>query len=127
MYTFFSLFFFFFVFLGPHSQHMEVPRLGVKSELQLPASTRATATEDLSRVCDLHQSAQQPRILNPLSEARNRTCNLVIPSQIRFCCATTGTPHTFLFMFLSITVHGRALSRVLCAVQWGLALAPRHV
>ena len=27
-------FFFFFCFLGPHSQHMEVPRLGVKSELQ---------------------------------------------------------------------------------------------
>ena len=23
----------FFVFLGPHPQHMEVPRLGVKSEL----------------------------------------------------------------------------------------------
>ena len=27
----------FFVFLGPHLQHMEVPKLGVKSELQLPA------------------------------------------------------------------------------------------
>ena len=26
-------FFFFFVFLGPHSGHMEVPRLGVKWEL----------------------------------------------------------------------------------------------
>ena len=30
-------FFFFFSFLGPHPQHMEVPRLGVKSELQLLA------------------------------------------------------------------------------------------
>ena len=28
-----QLFFFFFVFLGPHSGHMEVPRLGVKWEL----------------------------------------------------------------------------------------------
>ena len=36
-------------------QHMEVPRLGVESELQLPASTTATATPDLSRICDLHQ------------------------------------------------------------------------
>ena len=27
---------FYFCFLGPHPQHMEVPRLGVKLELQLP-------------------------------------------------------------------------------------------
>ena len=32
---------------------MEVPALGVKSELQLPAYT--TATPDLNHVCDLHQ------------------------------------------------------------------------
>ena len=30
---FFFFFFFFFCFLGPHPQHMEVPRLGVKQEL----------------------------------------------------------------------------------------------
>ena len=35
-----SLFFFFF-FLGPHPQHVEVLRLGVKSELQLLAHTPA--------------------------------------------------------------------------------------
>ena len=29
---------FFFVFLGPHPQHMEVPRVGVEAELQLPAT-----------------------------------------------------------------------------------------
>ena len=29
---------------------MEVPRLGVKSELQLPAYTAATATWDLSHI-----------------------------------------------------------------------------
>ena len=33
----FSSHFFFFLFLGPHLQPMEVPRLGVESELQLPA------------------------------------------------------------------------------------------
>ena len=37
----------FFFFLGPYLQHMEVPRLGVKSELQLPAYTTVTATPDL--------------------------------------------------------------------------------
>ena len=29
----FFFFFFFFVFLGPHLRHLEVPRLGVQSEL----------------------------------------------------------------------------------------------
>ena len=44
---FFSfLSFFSFVFLGPHPQHMEVPRLGVKWELQLSAYTAATARPD---------------------------------------------------------------------------------
>ena len=52
---------------------MEVPRLGVEWELQLPAYTTATATRDLSYVCDLHLSSWQRWILNPLSEASNRT------------------------------------------------------
>ena len=36
--------FYFFVFLGPHTCHPEVPRLGVASELQAYAA--ATATRD---------------------------------------------------------------------------------
>ena len=40
--------FFVFCFLGPHPQHMEVPRLGVESELRLLAYTTATAMQDLS-------------------------------------------------------------------------------
>ena len=52
---------------------MEVPRLGVKSELQLPAYTTATATPDLSSVCNLHHSSWQSQILNLLNEARGRT------------------------------------------------------
>ena len=32
---------------------MEVPRLGVESELQLPAYATATATQNPSHVCDL--------------------------------------------------------------------------
>ena len=43
-----------------------IPRLGVKSELQLPAYATATAMPD------------------PLSEARDWTCNLIVPSPIRF-------------------------------------------
>ena len=66
-----SLEFFSFFFLGPHPQHMEVPRLEVQLELQLPAYTTATATPDLSRVFDLHHSSWQHWILNPLSGARD--------------------------------------------------------
>ena len=46
-------FLFLFVFLGPHLWHMEVPRLGVTLELQLPAYTMARATRDPSCICDL--------------------------------------------------------------------------
>ena len=41
IHSFFCLNFFFFFFLRAHSQHMEVSRLGVKSELQLLAYTTA--------------------------------------------------------------------------------------
>ena len=57
----------------PHLQHMEVPRPGVESEPQPPASAAAMTTPDLRCVCGLHRSSRQCRILNPLSEARDRT------------------------------------------------------
>ena len=53
---------------------VEVPRRGVESELQLPASTTATATRDPSLICHPHHSPPQGRILNPLSETRDGTC-----------------------------------------------------
>ena len=59
---------------------MEVPRLGVQSDLQLLAYSTATATWDLSTVCDLHHSSWQCQILNPLSKARDRTQILIDPS-----------------------------------------------
>ena len=49
----------FFVLLGLHLQHMEVPRLGIKSELQPLACATATAMPDPSHVCSLHHSSQQ--------------------------------------------------------------------
>ena len=68
---------------------MEIPKLGVKSELQLPAYT--TAMPDLSRICYLHHSLWQHGILHPLSKARDRTQNLTVPSRICFHCAMMGT------------------------------------
>ena len=41
----------------------------------------------------LHHSSQQRRILNPLTETRDQTLNLMVPSRIRFHCAMMGTPN----------------------------------
>ena len=90
---FFFSFFFFFSFSELNPQHMEVPRLGVESELQLLAYTTVTATQDLSCSCDLHlHSSRQHQILNPMNKARDQICILVDPSRIRLCYTTTGTP-----------------------------------
>ena len=70
----FFCFFFLFCFLGPHLKHMEIPRLGVQSELQLPAYTTATAMPGLSHICGL----QQWWIPGPLSEARDQICIFMI-------------------------------------------------
>ena len=51
---------------------------------------------DSSLVFDLHHSSHQCWIFNPLSEARDRTHNLMVPSWIHFHWATTGTPQPFL-------------------------------
>ena len=68
-----------------HPQHMEVPRVGVELELYPLACATDTASTDLSCVCDLHHSSWPRQILNPLSEARDRTSVLLDASQIRFC------------------------------------------
>jgi len=74
--------FIYFCFLVPHLWHMEVPRLRVELELQLPAYTTATAMQDPSLICDLHHSLEQYWILNSLSEARDRICFLVDSSWV---------------------------------------------
>ena len=56
---------------------MEVPGVGVKSNLHLPVYATATATWDPSYVCNLRCSLQQCWILNPLSQARDRTHILI--------------------------------------------------
>ena len=60
-------------FQGLHPWHMDIPKLGVKSDLELPAYATATAMPDSSRICELHHSSWQCQIFNPLSEARDWT------------------------------------------------------
>ena len=57
----------FLVFLGPYPRHMEAPRIGVEIGAVSAAYTTAHG---------------QCQILNPLSEARDRTLNLMVPSRI---------------------------------------------
>ena len=54
-----DFFFFFLFFLGPHLHHMDVPRLGVDSELLLPVYTTTTGMPDLSHIFNLHHSTWQ--------------------------------------------------------------------
>ena len=70
---------------------MEFPRLGVELELQLPAYATATATPDLSCICNLHHSSWQHRILNPLSKARDQIHILMVTSHVHYHLATRGT------------------------------------
>ena len=56
--------------LGPRLQHMEVPRLGVKSELYC---TTATEMPHRSGILHLHHSLWQCQILNLLSRTRDQT------------------------------------------------------
>ena len=64
---------------------MEVPRLEVKSELQLPAYAMVTVTAmwDPSRICDLHHISQQCQILKPLHKARDGTRVFMDTSWVR--------------------------------------------
>ena len=64
------IFYLFFAFLNIC---MDIPRLGVKSELRLLAYTTAATTPDPSRVCHLHHSSWQHQIFNPLGKARDQT------------------------------------------------------
>ena len=77
---------------------MEVPRLGVKSELQLLVYATATATQDPSHIFNLYHSSQQCQIPDPLSKARDRTHVFMDTSLRHYHWATMGTPK-FLFIF----------------------------
>ena len=60
-------FFLFFAFLGPHPRLMEVPRPAAELELQLPAYTTATVTQDraTSATCTTaHGNARPPSHLS---------------------------------------------------------------
>ena len=100
---------FFFVFLGPHMRPYGSSQASVKSELQLPAYTIATAMPDPSCVCNLHLSSQQNQMFNPLSKARDQTHVFMDTSLVHYHWAKTGTPKQIIFVL--------ALLSIMCASQ----------
>ena len=92
---FFFFFFFFFLLFRAAIKAHEVPRLGIKLEMQLPAYTTAIATLDPTHIFNLYCSSRQHWILNPLSKARVQTCIFMDTSQVHFHWATMGTPISF--------------------------------
>ena len=77
-----QLFIYLFLFRATSEAYMEVPRLRVESELQLPAYITATATPDPRLVCSLHHSSHQCWILTPLREVRDWTQISMETSQV---------------------------------------------
>ena len=75
--------YYFFVFLGLQLRHMEVHRLGIKSELGLHHSHSNRSRSQTSATSTTAHG--QRGILNPPREARDRTCLLMGMSQIHFC------------------------------------------
>ena len=71
MVSFFYIIFYLYCITGLHWQHMDFASLGVQWELQLLAYATATAMQDPSLLCDLHQSSRHGQILKLLSKARD--------------------------------------------------------
>ena len=82
---------------------MKVPRLGVESELQLPAYATATAIPDPGCICDIHHRSCECWILNPLNKVRDRTCILMNTIQIHFHWAMMGTPRRVILPIVTFT------------------------
>ena len=93
-------FFLSFFFLWPHPQQMEVPRLGVESELPLLAYATAIATPGLRHICKLCRSLWQRQILNPLSKARDQTSSSQTLCQV-LNLLTMGIPLYVLYLCIS--------------------------
>ena len=87
-------FYLFFVFLGPHLWHMEVPEPRGRIGAAAASLHHATATPDQRHICDLCCRSQQHQIFNLLSEARDWTHVLMDTSWVCCCWATRGTHKT---------------------------------
>ena len=89
-----------FCLSGPHQWRMEVPRLGVKSELQPPAYARTTETWDLSHICNLHHTTAHGNARSVTHWARPGIEPMSSWMLVGFInhWATMGTPYFFFYI-----------------------------
>ena len=90
--------------------YMEIPRIGVELELQMPAYATVTATRDPSCISNLYHSSQQCWIPDPLNKAMDWTCILMDTSLIHFHWSTMGTPcfvyiHSLKYIYVYIYIY----------------------
>ena len=116
----------FIVFLGPHLQHMEVPRLGVELELLLLAHAIAKATPDLSHICNLHHSSWQHQILNPLRETRDGTHILMKTSQGLNPLSHNGNLQSYT-SFSPLPSFSLPIRKTKLSACWRLTLNPKSL
>ena len=91
---FFILFYFYFIFLlfraAPAAYGGSQARNRIGATAAGLRHSHSNAISEL--VCSLHHGSRQHWNLNPLSEARDPTQNLMVPSWIHHHCAMMGTP-----------------------------------
>ena len=79
--------------MGLYLQHMEVPRLGIWNRAAAEAYTTATATTDLSHICDLqHSSWQRAKFLTHWVRPGIKPTSSRILVRFLTHWATLGTP-----------------------------------
>ena len=104
-------------FLGPHPWHLEASGLQVRLEWQPPAYTTASATPDPSRICDLNCSLEQHQILNPRTEARDRTHTLTDTSWVFNPLSHNRNSHTYISFHPTIPLLG-ILTEIKAEISW---------
>ena len=130
-------------FLGFYLQHMQVPGLGVESELQLWAYTTVKEMTDLSHTCNLYHSSLQPWILNLLRKARDQTCIPTATSWVFSLLSHNGNCHVGVLKSAMVGVMypldvstcwnsmlfspGSCLSTQLLGCQWKTQFRPSSV
>ena len=97
LYSYVFLFFFFLLFRVTLAAYGGSQARGlIRATAVVLCQSHSNAESEL-HLCVLHLSSQQCQILNPLSEARERTHNLMDTRWMHLHCPTMGTPHVSTF------------------------------
>ena len=96
--TSFSFFYFFIFFIfraAAIAYGSSLPDQGLNQRCS--CQPRATATRDLSHICEQHHSSQQHQILNLLSKARDQICTLMDISRVLNLLNHSGNSQQIIF------------------------------